>query len=59
MSYRVDDSPQGLETAPHGKHVLDGVRNGRELEKEKSDPEIKTFSGDCEEKKKNRSDETK
>lgn len=33
VSYRVDDSPQGLETSPHREHVLYGVCDRSELQK--------------------------
>lgn len=33
VSYRVNDSPQGLESSPYRKHVLHSVCNSCELEK--------------------------
>ena len=32
--YRIYDSPEGVEAAQHRKHVLDGVCNGGQLERE-------------------------
>lgn len=35
--YRINDSPEGVEAAQDGKHVLNGVCNGGQLRAERRD----------------------
>lgn len=34
--YRINDSPEGMEAPQHREHVLDGVRNGGQLQEHKT-----------------------
>lgn len=38
--YRINDSPEGVEAAQDGKHVLDGVCNGGQLQEERRDKDV-------------------